>query len=129
MISNTGLKILTNARVNNYFDSVKKSLKYFSVARIILTLFLLIWVIIISFLLIRENKKDVDGGFGGFGGGDSDSGDSDDKRLRYFNLHRVWFGEESVILILFKMWYYAIIIWMISPMITPIILYLKTKIN
>lgn len=67
--------------------------------KILITLAILAWGIFIS-------KKVIDNA--------SDSRPSVDY-LKYYNLHRIWFGEESLIVILFKMWISYLLLTVITP--------------
>jgi len=50
----------------------------------------------------------------------------DDKNYtRYFNLHRVWFGDQSIVELLIKTWYSAIALWIGRPVIRYLINKLK----
>lgn len=50
------------------------------------------------------------------------SKEADPTRTRFYNVHRVWFGEEPLVIFLFNMWVGAIILWAVSPILTAIAL-------
>ena len=100
----------------NVFGSAKKFIKYMLAGRLGVTLFLLVWIVCISILMVGQKKQ-----------GDDYIVRDDQDYARYFNLHRVWFGEESVLLMLFKLWYYSAILWLLSPVLRQLAIFLKVK--
>lgn len=68
--------------------------------RVIVTVLLVGWLLVISHLLVRADKEG-----------------REDDRNRYFSLHRVWFGDSSVVQTLFNMWYYTILLLLVSPLV------------
>lgn len=84
-------------------STIKKVLKALFYGRVGITLILLIWVSFISYRLVRSNTIEED----------TIQEDTD----KYFYLHRVWFGEESVLMIIFNMWYYSFILLILYPII------------
>lgn len=68
--------------------------------RVIATVFIVGWLLMISHLLTRADK-----------------GKRPEDRDRYFALHRVWFGDSSVVQTLFNMWYYTILLLIVSPLV------------
>lgn len=48
-----------------------------------------------------------------------------DKPTRLFYLHRIWFGDESVVYMLFKMWFMAVMFMVATPIIKEVLVNLK----
>lgn len=88
------------------FDNVKEVtrnlLGALFYARILISVLLLGWVIYITYKLSQEEE----------------GVEKEETRAKYFYMHRVWFGEESIALILFNLWYYSFIFLLITPVIS-----------
>ena len=120
MVSTEGKSILDSANRSiesirqspvNLLNSLKKFLKYVMMGRTGLSIFLIVWLVVFSILFARP----------------SESKEEDETRQKYFYLHRVWFGEESIIMILFKMWYYTLILLMLNPILRELVIFLKLR--
>jgi heme/copper-type cytochrome/quinol oxidase subunit 2 len=92
---------------------VKKSLKRLTILRIAITLFIVVWVLVMSYYLTRNYDED-----------DKEQGE---RRAKYFYLHRVWFGEESTVMIIFKMWIWAVILMLLAPLLRHVVLFLRIR--
>jgi len=90
----------TVGRIQGTLSSILKALFY---GRLGISALLLSWVIFISYKLTKQSEEEEE---------------SEEGRDRYFYLHRVWFGEESILMILFNMWYYSVILLMLTPIIS-----------
>jgi hypothetical protein len=142
------------------WESIQMFLKNISMARVIITILLIVWLIGITFLIVWNwnTKKEVevvddcnsyrgdciDYNTKGYSYSncyknegvveeveDVEKGgflNDEENHVRYFNLHRVWFGEESIVMILFKLWYYAALLWMLSPILKELVVFLKMRV-
>lgn len=106
----------------NMWRSFKEILRYIMAGRIGLTIFIIIWTVVISILIVRNNTDKTDES-------DNPSNPSNPNvnYIRYFNLHKVLFGDESVLLILFKLWYYVLFLWVAGPIFKEFIIFMKMR--
>jgi hypothetical protein len=130
----------------NILSSFQKFVKNAMIGRIGVSLCLIIWAISISTLIAwKQNKSstrnryyssnissDNDGGYGGYGGGEEETLNNflinDDKNYdRYYNLHRVWFGDTSIVMIVFNLWFWVVIFWLMGPILREIGMILKLQ--
>lgn len=97
---------------NWYMDlqmALSRTLKIIAYGRTGITFILVAWLITVSIWIMKKNDT------------------NDKEHQRYFNLHRVWFGEESIILILWKMWYYTLLLISLSPLIRELVTFIKLR--
>jgi len=122
MISNTGTEIFNYANNNivalkrapyTVLNVLKRIVSYIMAARTTITVVMCAWLITISYFIIRKTDP-------------ADTYDANDpSRTRYYNLHRVWFGDDSSLLILFKIWYYTFIFIMLGPILRELFVFTK----
>jgi len=89
-------------------NSVERFMKYIMAGRIGLSIFLVGWTVMISYFLMRPR-------------------DTEEDRRRYYDLHRSWFGDESVFMIIFKMWYYTLILFAAGPILRELVMFFKLR--
>lgn len=87
---------------------VQAPLKRLFYARIAISIFMLGWLGYITYKLSRADKEDPDG-----------------NGTKYFYLHRVWFGETSIIATLFQMWWTTLLLFMLSPILRFVYIYVQ----
>lgn len=96
---------------------LQRTIQYLMGGRMLITIILCAWLITLSYLITRK----------------SDTQNPDDKtdpsRMRYYNLHRVWFGDQSPLLILLKLWYYTFVLILLAPVIRELITFLKLRVE
>lgn len=78
-------------------EAVKKVLGLIMQFRILITVGILVWGVFIS-------KKIVD-----------NSSEPRVDYVKYYNLHKIWFGEESLLVVLFKLWIYKLLLSLVIP--------------
>jgi hypothetical protein len=88
------------AWLENSIKRIKSTTRRITWGGIIVSLFLFTWVLVFTFLLLKPGK-DVD----------------DRAHQKYFATHRLWFGEESIILIIWNIWYYALLLIVLGPIL------------
>jgi len=93
-------------------NTVDRVLTYSWWGRIVITVVMLAWMGALSYLIATPKK-------------DSENGDV--QRARYYNLHRIWFGDQSALMILVTLWYYTIILMILGPIIKEIGLAIKAR--
>jgi hypothetical protein len=49
---------------------------------------------------------------------------TDIERLYY--IHRVWFGDESIVFALFNIWYYTLFLMIMGPLVRVVVNYMKS---
>lgn len=101
-----------------------ESIKIFNrirIIRAIITLFLLAWLTVFTILTLRFkfSKTDIQPSK------EQEPQFSDENAIKYFYLHRIWFGENSIVLILFQVWYLTAILFLIFEAGKPFL----TKLN
>ena len=135
------------------WNNVQKFLKHVMFVKVIITLVLILWMMVMSGLvawkqptMTANTSTNNLGTYYPSGPTYSDPDDdyektdnsnpiynnkfiiNDDRNyIRYFNLHRIWFGEESIVMLLFKLWFYTAILWMASPFIRELIIFAKLR--
>jgi len=72
--------------------------------RIGITLLILAWTITLSIMIASRDL-------------------TPDDTERYFYLHRLWFGEESSLRILWDLWFYTLVFFSLQPVIREILRY------
>jgi len=106
--------------VNNYkqdwINSILKINSVMKIARLVVTIVLLSWLISISICILKQKRVNTDA-----------SPQELPDHNRYFNLHRVWFGDEAPIFVLFRIWYYVFIFMVISPFLYEIFVVIGPK--
>lgn len=131
----------------NVWNSVIKALRYIFIGRLGITIFLVAWLFIMTILISWRRKPNTnttntfygttptsdqldEEGEGGEGGGSRFTQniiDDEENYVRYYNLHRVWFGDQSIVWTIFKIWYFTIILWMLSPVLRELVIFLKVR--
>lgn len=111
--SNTALQLFNQTKqrmnMNAVKDPIRKVqgtvrvvLKGLFYGRVSITLFILGWI---GFIIYKLRPRQEDTSEDAVG------------RARYFDMHRVFFGDQSVLMILFSMWYYSFILILVAPII------------
>jgi len=131
MVNQTARDILQSAKRNmttikdapfQVWGTLKGILRYLFVGKTLVTLFLIAWLLGISFLIIYTSP-------------DKTRPLTDDliqtgdyyNHVRFFNLHRVWFGEESIVIIIIKLWFYTAILWLLGPILRELAVLFKLR--
>lgn len=92
--TNKDVKQFVRDTTDEVVDTLFFVVKQVSQLRIIATLFLLGWLIAMTYLLMRPAKNAEDAA----------------SRDRYFALHRVWFGDTSIVGMIYSIWYFTILL-------------------
>jgi hypothetical protein len=97
------------------WNYVQKNLKRIMTLRVIVTLAIITWAIVLSYHLMRKptEQEQIE--------------ERGEHRAKYFYMHRVWFGEESLVMIIFKIWVWVIILMLLSPLLRQLIIFLRVK--
>lgn len=53
--------------------------------------------------------------------------DDDRNVLRLFYLHKIWFGDDSIVYMIFKIWFFTILLINFAPVLVEIARYIGTK--
>jgi len=111
----------------NIFGSVKRIYKRIMMGRIGLTVFLIVWAIVMSVLIARkpDGEKNIEDSINYKRKTINEAYDRDYDR--YYTLHRIWFGDESVLMILFKIWFWVTVAWMVGPILRHFVLFMRVK--
>ncbi len=114
----------------NVVKSVDQFLTYMKIGKIVLTIFILGWVLVISTLIVRKSpSKDSREGYSGEEGILKNVANDDQNYARYYNLHRVWFGDQSTLWLLARIWFYTLIFWMMGPLLKHVAMFAKLKMS
>ena len=84
------------------FSSIQNVMTIMMRFRIVVTVVIIAWGIFMSQKIVRQ---DLD----------------QNSMWKYFNFHRVWFGEESIVMILFSLWFKVFLIIIFLPLIQELI--------
>lgn len=76
--------------------------------RIVLSIFVISWVVAISMCIMKQPKLDT----------------STDHE-RYYYLHRVMFGDESPLGLLLRAWIFVFILYLVTPFVGKLLILLK----
>lgn len=80
-----------NEMLDTLYDSVKKVLNHLRMFRLAVTAFIVGWCVFALYKILFPTNEEMNNG----------------REFQYFNAHRVLFGDESVLMILFKLWYFV----------------------
>ena len=97
-----GTKLPMKEMISDSKTTIMQVLKNVRIIKFGVTAFLLAWLAYFSYQILKPDDENVD-------------------KSNWFNLHRIWFGDESIVFILFKIWYMVIVFLAISPIIGEII--------
>lgn len=89
-------------------DSAKQALTMLNTGRLALSIMLILWLAVMTFYIRYRNDPE-----------------DPEAHQRYFAIHRVWFGEQSIVMILWRMWYTVLVIGMVSPLVKEILFLLQ----
>jgi MFS-type transporter involved in bile tolerance (Atg22 family) len=70
-----------------------------------ITVFLIGWLGYLTYRILKPSVTNFD----------------EQNKERWYEVHRVWFGDESIIFMLFKIWYMVLIFMALSPVLGEII--------
>lgn len=90
--------------------------------RIVMTIFLVSWLAVMSYMFMikyaekRSDNSDVEA-------------HKKHRTDRLYYLHRVWFGDDSIVYMLVKVWYMAVIIMLLTPVLIEISHYVGGKVH
>jgi hypothetical protein len=120
-------------------NSFMRAIKYIYYGRIGLTFFLVGWLLVMSYLILYQRFPYRQRGqtLYGLQAQDAQKKPQDQdvnvsiqtmpiSSSRFYELHRVWFGDESILWILVKIWYLAILFMMVAPLIKQALTALKS---
>jgi len=111
--SNTALQLFNQTKQQMNLDSIKDPmrkaqstaqmvLKGLFYGRVGISLIIIGWLTYVLYKL-KPTEQDTPEGTA--------------SRARYYDMHRVFFGDQSVVMILFSMWYYSFILILLSPVL------------
>ena len=92
--------------------SIENTITSMSYGRIVITFILIGWLITFTYLIMKKDEIKPD----------------DSEYQRWFMLHRTWFGDESIVMILWKVWYYTLLLLTLSPLIREIVSFMRLKV-
>jgi predicted secreted protein len=88
--------------------TMKSSLGRLKIIRLVLTFAIITWLVVFTVMTSLEDESEDD----------EETKKTHDK---YFAMHRIWFGDDSLIAILFGIWYKTMIIIILAPIITKVL--------
>lgn len=91
-------------------ENIKTIFSRVKLIRAILTFVLLAWLVVFTILSLQLK----------FSAADLASPNTipeDSNAAKYFYIHRIWFGEESIVMMLFKVWYFTALMFLVGPLI------------
>ena len=107
-------------------ENIKSIFTRVRIIRAVITFVLLAWLVVFTILTLRLqfSEKDIEQNF------TTDSSGSvptitDPEATKYFYLHRIWFGDSSIVLILFQVWYFTAIMFLLGPLVNQAIKFLS----
>lgn len=125
------VRFATQQSPHTLWKDINRFLRYIMLGRFGVTIFLIGWLVLITVLILREKPNEQ-----------TDEQlyaqpyvqtyvpqQNSQAHAKYFNLHRVWFGEQSIIMIIFKIWYYALIVWMMTPLMRELVVFAKLRMS
>jgi hypothetical protein len=86
-------------------NTILQVLKNVRWIRLGITGFLLAWLGFFTYQILKPNIDEK----------------RNENEARWFQLHRIWFGDESIVFILFRVWYLVLVFMAISPIIGEVI--------
>lgn len=107
----------------NVWASVRKLLKLILIGRIVITVLLIAWTLGISAMMVWKPLLEEEM--------DSTTGRLISDRnnyFRYYNLHKLWFGDEAVVMVLIRLWLYVLGMWLLEPILREVVAFVNLKI-
>jgi len=94
-----------------FVDNLVYIRRTMSNVRMIFTIFIISWVIAVAICLMKQDEQS----------------DNEQQNSRYYYLHRIFFGDESPLFMLFRMWIYAFVFYLLTPLFGEILIVLRAK--
>jgi len=91
---------MSTISTDSIMQSLKQSFGILVNIKVIITTLIITWGIFMSTYIIRQS---------------ADDDESMNTSWKYYNFHRVWFGDESLLIILFNIWFKTLLIAMFIP--------------
>lgn len=104
-------------------QSIQSIFTRIQVIRAIITFVLIAWLVVFTILTLRIQFSPEDIEQSSTPG----STPTDPESMKYFNLHRIWFGDSSIVLILFQVWYLTALMLVFGKLVGPAIKYYQAK--
>lgn len=95
-------KETARSAVNTVISELTQFIGKIMFLRVLLTLLITAWLAFITYNILYTK---------------SDDEDYSRYRTKYFELHRVYFGDEAPLRILFNMWFYVVLLFLLAPLI------------
>jgi hypothetical protein len=110
LILNTTQESMSKIKSTSLWFSIQRILRYMMLGRVGITFMIIGWTVLVSVMILWNPADNVDKPFDV----------KDANYIKYFNLHRLWFGEESVLLLLMNIWKYTLLLLLLKPVFTEI---------
>lgn len=106
-------------------DDLKTAFSRLRWIRLAITIFMVGWLGFFTYLMLRSYQDQ--GLFEQTSKPQPATSDTDNslEDTKYFYLHRIWFGDDSIVMILFQVWYMTIMLFLLGPLIREAIRYLR----
>lgn len=106
-------------------QSIQSIFTRIQVIRAIITFVLIAWLVVFTILTLRIQFSPADIEQSSTSGAAPTP--TDPESMKYFNLHRIWFGDSSIVLILFQVWYLTALMLVFGKLVGPAIKYYQAK--
>jgi hypothetical protein len=119
------LQSVTSGMTVSTPSKIQTALTQMRYGKIAITIFLLVWAVTMSILIYREsNPPSSPSAYHSSSASASSSGESGGNST-YYQMHQVWFGNESIMMIVVRLWIYTMILLLFLPAIRDILLRAK----
>lgn len=118
---------MAEAKKTSTVDDIKIAFSRLRWIRLIITIFLVGWLGFFTYLMMRsyQDQGFFDSNQPSTSKAATSDTDSSLEDTKYFYLHRIWFGDYSIVLILFQVWYMTIMLFLLGPLVREGIRYLQ----
>lgn len=93
-------------------ESIENTVSSMAYGRFFITILLIGWLGTMTYLIMKKDEVKSD----------------DPEYNRYYLLHRTWFGEESIVMILWKVWYYTLLLLTLSPLVRELVSFMRLRV-
>ena len=100
------LDTLLNTTINQMSQDAPEqfqiALGNFTIGKSVVSVFLILWAIIFSILILYRQRLN-----------------------EYIQIHQIWFGTESIVLIIARLWFYSVVLILFLPFLQNVLMRVK----
>lgn len=96
---------------SSFINTLKYARTMMTVGRVMLTTLILGWLIFLTYYLMRPVQTEIE----------------EERKQAYYNVHRAWFGDQSIVFSLFQIWYYTLLFALIAPIFGELFFALRVQ--